>query len=71
MHKKGSKCVDFGQGGKVYGPDPDQVKKANMALLAGKIGQDTNKGIPWYIWVTLGLNLVTFFLLLQLSGVIR
>lgn len=69
--KKGSKCVDFGEGGKVYGPDPEQVKKANMALLAGKIGQDSNKGIPWYIWGMLGLNVVSFLLLLQLAGVIR
>lgn len=67
VEKKGAKCIDFGQGGKMYGPDTEQLKKANMALLAEKIGQDAQKGTPWYIWVILGLNLLIF---LNIMGVI-
>ena len=63
--KKASKCVDFGTDeGIVYGPDSEQLKKANMALLATKIGQDANKETPWYIWfiliVLIGVTLKVF-----------
>ena len=67
IEKKGAKCVDFGEGGKIYGPDIEQLKKANMALLAEKIGQDANKGTPWYIWAILGFEIL---ILLYLMGVI-
>ena len=65
--KKAEKCIDFFPDGIVYGPDPEQLKKANMALLAEKIGQDAHKGTPWYIWAILGLNLLIF---LNMMGVI-
>ena len=67
---KATKCVDF-ESGEVSMPSPEELKKANLQLLAGKIGQDTNKGIPWYIWGILGINVISFLLLLQLAGVIR
>lgn len=70
VEKKGAKCVDFGMGGKIYGPDTEQLKKANLALLAEKIGHDAHKGTPWYIWAILISSLLSFFLLLQMSGVI-
>ena len=66
--KKGSKCVDFGtDNGIVYGPDQEQLKKANLNLLATKIGQDANKDTPWYIWVIL---LVLIGIALNVFGVI-
>lgn len=66
--KKASKCVDFGTDeGIVYGPDSEQLKKANMALLATKIGQDANKETPWYIWFIL---LVLIGITLKVFGVI-
>ena len=67
IERKGAKCIDFGIGGIIYGPDIEQLKKANMALLAEKIGQDAHKGTPWYIWVILGLN---FLIFLNIIGVI-
>jgi len=70
--KKAAKCVDFGTDeGIVYGPDEEQVKKANLNLLAEKIGQDAAKGVPWYIWVILGSSVLNLFMLLQVTGVIR
>jgi len=67
VEKKGAKCIDFGLGGILYGPDLEQLKKANMVLLAEKIGQDAQKGTPWYVWAILGLNLLIF---LNIIGVI-
>lgn len=70
--RKGKKCVDFGTDkGIIYGPDEEQLKKANLNLLAEKIGQDAHKGVPWYMWVILGSSVLNLLLLLQISGVIR
>ncbi len=68
--KKGTKCVDF-LTGVVYGPDEEALKKSNLNLLATKIGKDTNQGTPWYIWAILIPSLISFMLLLQMSGVLR
>ena len=68
--KKGSKCVDF-LTGVVYGPDEEALKQSNLNLLATKIGKDANQGIPWYIWAILIPSLISFMLLLQMSGVLR
>ena len=64
--KKGTKCVDF-LTGVVYGPDEEQLKKANLNLLATKIGKDANQGTPWYIWAILA---VSVFTLLYTMGVV-
>lgn len=70
--KKAKKCVDFGrEEGFVYGPDEEQMKRANMNLLAEKIGSESQKGVPWYAWITVGLSVLNFIILLQMSGVIR
>ena len=70
VKNKGKKCVNF-HTGEAYGPSPEQLKRANLHLLAEKIGQDANKGVPWYIWLILLVSLATFMLLLNTSGVIR
>ena len=57
--------------GVVYGPDEEALKKSNLNLLATKIGKDTNQGTPWYIWAILIPSLISFMLLLQMSGVLR
>ena len=80
--KRGSKCIDFAKhiayydeetkaGVLIYGPDQESLKKSNLNLLATKIGKDTNQGIPWYIWAILIPSLISFFLLLNMSGVLR
>ncbi|HUV00684.1 MAG TPA: hypothetical protein VMW32_06970 [Bacteroidales bacterium] len=69
--KKGAKCVDFGKDeGIVYGPDQEQLKKANANLLATKIGQDNVKGTPWYVWFLIIMLTLNFILQLRISGVI-
>jgi len=80
--RKGSHCVDFAKrianydeetqlGVMIYGPDEEALKKSNLNLLATKIGKDTNQGIPWYIWAILIFSFLSFFLLVQMSGVLR
>lgn len=68
--KKAERCIDFFPDGIVYGPDPEQLKKANLSLLASKIGQDTQKGIPWYIWVILLSSVLNILQMLGMSGLI-
>jgi len=68
--KKGSKCVDF-ISEELYGPDVEQIKKANLSFLAQKIGSDKDQGVPWYIWAILIPSLISLLLLLQMSGVLR
>ena len=70
VKNKGEKCVNFFTG-LAFGPSREQLKRANLALLAEKIGADSNKGTPWYIWAILAFSFLSFFLLLQISGVIR
>lgn len=80
--KKGSSCLDFAKqiayydektanAVVVYGPDVEQVKKANLNLLAEKIGVDNNPQTPWYIWVILLSSLFSAAILLQMSGLLR
>jgi len=68
--KKGAKCVDF-ISEELYGPDVEQIKKANLSFLAQKIGSDKDQGVPWYIWAILIPSLISLLLLLQMSGVLR
>ena len=68
--KKGAKCVDFIKE-EIYGPDVEQVKKANLSFLAQKIGSDKDQGTPWYIWPILTTSILSFLLLLNISGVLR
>jgi len=68
--KKGSKCVDF-LTGVVYGPDEEALKQSNANLLVTKIGKDANQGTPWYVWIILIPSLLSFLMLLQMSGVLR
>ena len=64
--KLASKCVDFGKEDViVHLPDPEQLKRANAALLAEKIGQDAQKGTPWYIWALILLQLLAIIILVQ------
>lgn len=57
---KGKKCIDFsGEDPEIFPPDPEAQKEANARLLATKIGQDSNPGIPWYNMVILaGIGLL-------------
>ena len=69
---KGKKCVDFkGDTPTIFPPDPEALKRANLNLLATKIGKDTNQGTPWYIWAILISTLLNLFLVLQMSGVLN
>lgn len=68
--KKAAKCVDFGnEEGIVYGPDEEQIKKANLNILATKIGQDQGITIPWYLTVILIVDTVFLFIIAHVLGV--
>lgn len=65
--KKAEQCIDFFPEGIVYGPDPEQLKKANQVALARSIGSESEKGTPWYGWVSAIFALLTFLLILGQS----
>lgn len=69
--KRAEKCIDFFPEGIVYGPDPEQLKRANMAMLAKDIGKDGQKGTPWYAWFILLLQIVLLGLIFQMVGAFR
>lgn len=70
VNNKAKKCFNF-KTGEISLPDPEVVKSAVGVALAGRIGQDVNKGTPWYVWFLVAINTLAFFLLLNLGGFIR
>lgn len=65
--RRAERCIDFFPEGTVYGPDSEQLKKANMVMIAKDIGKDANKGVPWYGWASVIFSMLTFFLLFAQS----
>jgi len=68
--RKGEKCIDF-KTADIPTPNPEALKKANAALMAKDIGKDAAPSTPWQVWATFIFSLLTFLLMLQMSGVIR
>lgn len=68
--RKGEKCIDF-KTPDIPTPNPEALKQANLALLARDIGKDSNPSIPWQMWGAFILSLLTFVMVLNISGVIR
>jgi len=68
--RKGAKCIDF-QTGDIPTPNPESLKKANLSLLARDIGKDSDPSAPWQMWAAFIFSLLTFFLMLSTSGVLR
>lgn len=65
--RRAEHCIDFFPEGIVYGPDSEQLKKANAAAIAKDIGSEANKGTPWYGYVSVIFAMLTFFLILAQS----
>jgi len=74
--KKGAKCLDFAKhianydeetklGVIIYGPDVEQVKRANLNILAEKIGVDNNPKTPLWVYIIIGLLLLNIIILLR------
>lgn len=70
VKKQAKKCVNF-KTGEAYGPDPEEKKRANLNLLATRIGQDTKQGTPWYILLIIVLQLLIIGALANMAGVFR
>ena len=69
--KKGSKCVDFGDGtGIIYGPDGEQVKIAVGNTLLPQINKE-KIDLTWKDWAILVMTGLTFLMVLNMSGVLR
>ena len=66
VKKKGAKCVDF-QTGEVFGPSPEESKKAIGATLLHQIGQE-KQAVSWQLWAILA---ITIFSLLISMGVVN
>jgi len=69
--KRAKKCIDFFPEGLVYGPDPEQLKKANAVALAKTIGSDRQQSSPWALYLVILLQGISMILLAQMAGVIR
>jgi len=67
VEKKGAKCVDFGQGGTVYGPDEEGQKRAIGATLLNKIGKPEKEGLQFW---QIALLLLTLAITAKVFGVI-
>lgn len=69
--KRATKCIDFFPQGIVYGPDPEQLKQANMVALAKDIGSEREKSVSWPMYLILIMNMLMIVLLAQVAGIIR
>lgn len=66
--RRAKACIDFFPEGMVYGPDPEELKKANAVSLAKKIGTKKQEGIPWYVPLIILSQFAIIGLLLQIGG---
>lgn len=66
---KAKKCIDF-ESGEVSLPSPEELKKALGSTMLGMIGKD-EQGLIWWHWAVIIFNLLTFFLIINMSGVLR
>jgi hypothetical protein len=75
--KKGSRCIDFLpeegtiQDAIIYGPDEEQLKEAELNLLATRIGQDNEPKTPWVLYLIIMLQLVIIGILANMAGMFR
>ena len=70
VKNKASECVNF-KTGETHGPNPEEKKKANLNLLATKIGKDNEYKIPWPLYLIIALQFVIIGILANMSGVFR
>lgn len=68
--RKGEKCIDF-KTRDIPTPNPTKLKLANASMLAKDIGKDSEPSTPWQMWAAFIFSLLTFFLMLSTSGVLR
>jgi len=69
VRKMASACVDFFTPF-VPLPDMKQVMDAAESKIVKNFGKDNND-TPWYVWPILLFSILSFFLLLIISGVLR
>ena len=67
VEKKGAKCIDFGLGGTIYGPDTEQLKKAIASTNLDKLGKQEP---PFPAWIIYFILLLTIGTALKVFGVI-
>lgn len=66
----GTKCIDFSlPDPKAYGPDLEQLKRANEAYLATRIGSDAVPKTPMWVYIMIFLLLGCLGLLIRIAGV--
>jgi len=66
---KAKKCIDFASG-EVSLPSPEQMKTALASTMLGQIGKD-KQDFTWWNWAVLIFSLLSFILLVNMSGVLR
>ena len=65
---KAKKCIDFASG-EVGLPSLELMKQAMASTMLGQIGKEKQE-MTWQTWATLIFSLLTFLLVLSISGVL-
>ena len=66
---KAKKCIDFASG-EVDLPSLELMKQAMATTMLGQIGKEKQE-MTWQTWATLIFSLLTFLMMLNISGVFR
>ena len=66
---KAKKCIDFASG-EVGLPSLELMKQAMASTMLGQIGKEKQE-MTWQTWATLIFSLLTFLLVLSISGVLN
>lgn len=69
VNNKAKKCYDFKRG-VLSMPDLEQIDTSIAATQLNKIGSPVQE-TPWQLWASFIISLLTFLLVLGMSGVLR
>jgi len=69
VNNKAKKCYDFKKG-EISLPDLEQIDASIASTQLNKIGSP-EKDLPWQLWASFIISLLTFLLVLGMSGVLR
>jgi len=69
VNNKAKKCYDFKKG-EMFLPDLEQIDTSIASTQLNKIGSPV-QDIPWQLWASFIISLLTFLLVFGMSGVLR
>jgi len=69
VNNKAKKCYDFKKG-EMFLPDLEQIDTSIASTQLNKIGSPV-QDIPWQLWASFIISILTFLLVFGMSGVLR